>query len=92
MSNQPSSVWPRISFGKITRKLVNGGTPPTEVEAFWNGKTPWITGADFTPTGISEFRRFVSDSAIAQTSTNVIERGQLLSVISTLTNGLYYPI
>lgn len=83
MSNQPSSVWPRISFGEITRKLVNGGTPPTEVEAFWNGKTPWITGADFTPTGISEFRRFVSDSAIAQTSTNVIERGQLLLVTRT---------
>lgn len=83
MSNQPSSVWPRISFGKITRKLVNGGTPPTEVEAFWNGKTPWITGADFTSTGISEFRRFVSDSAIAQTSTNVIERGQLLLVTRT---------
>ena len=83
MSNQPSSVWPRISFGKIARKLVNGGTPPTEVEAFWNGKTPWITGADFTPTGISEFRRFVSDSAIAQTSTNVIERGQLLLVTRT---------
>jgi type I restriction enzyme S subunit len=72
-----------VSFGKIARKLVNGGTPPTEVEAFWNGKTPWITGADFTPTGISEFRRFVSDAAIAQTSTNVIERGQLLLVTRT---------
>lgn len=83
MSNHPSSVWPKISFGKIVKKLVNGGTPPTEVEAFWNGKIPWITGADFTPTGISEFRRFVSDSAIAQTSTNVIECGQLLLVTRT---------
>ncbi len=83
MSNQPSSVWPKISFGKIARKLVNGGTPPTEVEAYWNGKTPWITGADFTPTGIREFRRFMSDSAIAQASTNVIERGQLLLVTRT---------
>ena len=83
MSNQASSVWPRVSFAKIARKLVNGGTPPTEVEAFWNGKTPWITGADFTPTGISEFRRFVSDAAIAQTSTNVIECGQLLLVTRT---------
>ena len=83
MSNPPNSVWPMVSFGKIARKLVNGGTPPTEVEAFWNGKTPWITGADFTPTGISEFRRFVSDAAIAQTSTNVIERGQLLLVTRT---------
>jgi len=83
MSNHPNSVWPKISFGKIAKKLVNGGTPPTEVEAFWNGKIPWITGADFTPTGISEFRRFVSDSAIAQTSTNVIERGQMLLVTRT---------
>lgn len=83
MSNHSSSVWPKISFGRIAKKLVNGGTPPTGVEAFWNGKIPWITGADFTPTGISEFRRFVSDAAIGQTSTNVIERGQLLLVTRT---------
>ncbi len=47
------------------------------------GSIPWITGADFTPSGLSEFRRFVSDDAVRQTATNVIAKGQLLLVTRT---------
>ena len=77
------SEWPSVPFGRIAKKLVNGGTPPTEVSRFWSGQIPWITGADFTPAGIGEFRRFVSDEAIRETATNVIEAGQLLLVTRT---------
>lgn len=77
------SEWPSVPFGRIAKKLVNGGTPPTEVPRFWSGQIPWITGADFTPAGIGEFRRFVSDEAIRETATNVIEAGQLLLVTRT---------
>lgn len=78
-----SSSWRHTKLGELSKKLVNGGTPPTEVERFWSGKIPWVTGADFTASGIGEFRRFVSTEAIAQTTTNVIERGQLLVVTRT---------
>ena len=77
------SEWPSVPFGRIAKKLVNGGTPPTEVPRYWNGQIPWVTGADFTPAGIGEFRRFVSDEAIRETATNVIEEGQLLLVTRT---------
>ncbi len=77
------SEWPPVPFGQIAKKLVNGGTPPTDVSRYWSGQIPWITGADFTPAGIGEFRRFVSDDAIRETATNVIEEGQLLLVTRT---------
>lgn len=83
MSSQSSPNYTQMTFGQITRKLVNGGTPPTEIAQFWNGKIPWITGADFTSNGIGEFRRFVSEMAITQTATNLIDQGQLLLVTRT---------
>jgi len=75
--------WKRTTLGKLAKKLVNGGTPPTGEARYWNGKIPWITGADFTSSGLSEFRRFVSEQAASETATNVIERGQLLIVTRT---------
>ena len=83
MSSQVSPNYTQTTFGQIAKKLVNGGTPPTEIAQFWNGKIPWITGADFTTNGIGEFRRFVSETAIAQTATNLIDQGQLLLVTRT---------
>jgi len=76
-------AWQRTTLGAVAKRLVNGGTPPTDIEAFWNGTIPWITGADFTARGVGEFRRFVSEAAVRQTSTNVIQRGQLLIVTRT---------
>ncbi|MDI3464989.1 MAG: Type I restriction-modification system, specificity subunit S [Nitrospira sp.] len=83
MNEVRTASWRKVILGSLAKKLVNGGTPPTGVERFWNGKIPWVTGADFTSSGIGEFRRFVSEEAVTQTSTNVIERGQLLIVTRT---------
>lgn len=83
MHKASGGTWQRTTLGAVARRLVNGGTPPTEIEAFWNGTIPWITGADFTSRGVEEFRRFVSEATVRQTSTNVIQRGQLLIVTRT---------
>jgi type I restriction enzyme, S subunit len=83
MGEATSHPWRTIRLGKLAKKLVNGGTPPTGVDRFWNGNIPWVTGADFTSSGIGEFRRFVTEEAVSHTATNVIERGQLLIVTRT---------
>src|SRR4051812_43992551 len=83
MASQLISDWPEYQFGQLAKKLVNGGTPPTEIPAYWIGSTPWITGADFSEAGIGEIRRYVSDAAVARTATNVIQKGQLLLVTRT---------
>ncbi len=83
MRDSQTSAWRTTTFGSIALRLVNGGTPPTDVPAFWNGTIPWITGADFTSSGVGEFRRFVSKVAIASTATNVIDKGELLLVTRT---------
>ena len=82
MTVKPSS-WADTTFGEVVERLVNGGTPPTNDPKFWGGNTPWVTGADFTPSGIGEIRRFVTPTAIANTSTNVVSQGALLIVTRT---------
>jgi type I restriction enzyme S subunit len=77
------SEWTETTLGRLATKLVNGGTPPTDVPSYWAGNIPWITGADFTVAGIGEFRRFVSPRAVAETATNVIDKGELLIVTRT---------
>ena len=75
--------WSRSSFGALCVRIVNGGTPDTGNAAYWNGETPWITGADFTANGIGEFRRYVSDAGIRSSATSVVKQGNLLVVTRT---------
>ncbi|MFZ5621496.1 MAG: restriction endonuclease subunit S [Pseudomonadota bacterium] len=83
MRESRADSWIPTTLEAITKRLVNGGTPPTEIQNYWKGDTPWITGADFTGAGIGEFRRFVSQEAVTQTATNVIAKGELLLVTRT---------
>lgn len=75
--------WHNLPLGQLFTKLVNGGTPSTAISTYWNGKTPWVTGADFTSNGIGEIRRHVSEIGISSSSTSVVEPGNILLVTRT---------
>ena len=83
MSEVVGDGWRSARFGSLCLRIVNGGTPDTANAAYWNGEIPWITGADFTPSGIGEFRRFVSNAGIHGSATSVVKRGNLLVVTRT---------
>jgi restriction endonuclease S subunit len=38
--------WEVKKLGEIGEKFVNGGTPSTQKQEYWQGNIPWITGAD----------------------------------------------
>ena len=76
-------AWREIPFGNLCARIVNGGTPDTSIPAYWNGDTPWITGADFTQHGIGEIRRHVSSLGVRSSATSVVEKGNLLVVTRT---------
>ena len=83
MSDTTQTPWRRTTFKSICTSLVNGGTPDTDNSKYWNGATPWVTGADFNSRGIGEIRRFVSDAGIRSSSTSVVRAGNLLIVTRT---------
>lgn len=69
--------------GEIGEKFVNGGTPSTQKPEYWQGNIPWITGADVINQKISDIRRFITTEAVKNSSTNIVERGNLLVVTRT---------
>ncbi|OQY96963.1 MAG: hypothetical protein B6D37_00250 [Sphingobacteriales bacterium UTBCD1] len=75
--------WEVAELGEICNKFLNGGTPSTQIEEYWEGNIPWVTGADIIEQRIPEVRRYISDKAIKESSTNVIPKGNLLLVTRT---------
>ncbi|MBI4302875.1 MAG: restriction endonuclease subunit S [Chloroflexi bacterium] len=75
--------WETKRLGDVVEKFVNGGTPSTQVERYWCGDIPWVTGADILYQKVSEIRRFITREAVENSSTNVIKKGNLLLVSRT---------
>jgi len=75
--------WFVANLGDLCNDLVNGGTPPTNILKYWNGNIPWITGADFEEGKITNIRRKITTEAVLNSSTNVINKGNLLVVTRT---------
>ena len=75
--------WDVVTLEDVCAKAINGGTPSTEVEKYWEGDIPWITGADILNQKVSKIRRYITEEAVRNSSTNVIPKGNLLVVTRT---------
>lgn len=75
--------WEVKELGGIVNKFVNGGTPSTVKQEFWKGNIPWITGADILNQSVAVIRRYITLEAVKNSSTNVIEKGNILFVSRT---------
>ena len=75
--------WEVKQVGEIANKFFNGGTPSTQKSEYWSGNIPWITGADIVNQRIDAIRRYITDEAVKNSSTNIIEEGNLLLVTRT---------
>lgn len=78
-----AGAWEVKTLGEIGYKFLNGGTPSTQKEEYWQGEIPWITGADVVNQTISEIRRCITEEAVQNSATNVVEKGNLLIVTRT---------
>jgi len=64
-------------------KFISGGTPNKDEPKFWNGSYPWISSADIDGEQIKSFRHFVTDEALAKSSTNIVPKNSILVVTRT---------
>ncbi len=75
--------WDICTLPDVIDKFVNGGTPSTSNTDFWSGDIPWITGADILNQTVAIIRRYITEEAVHNSSTNVIAKGNLLIVSRT---------
>lgn len=61
-------------------KIISGGTPSTKNAKFWMGKIPWITSADIENVNTIKPKRYISESAIKNSATNLIPKDNIVFV------------
>lgn len=74
------SQW-EISPLKYLATFTGGGTPSKENPDYWDGNIPWVSPKDMKTPRISTTIDNITDSAIRQSSTNLVEKGALLMVV-----------
>lgn len=75
--------WDARSVKSLAKKMLNGGTPDTKIEKYWDGDIPWITGADFADQKIARIRERITREAVEHSATNVVPKGAVLVVTRT---------
>jgi type I restriction enzyme S subunit len=71
--------WVETTVGDLY-DMIGGGTPSTKVPEYWQGNIPWITSADIH--GIKDIKpeRYISESAIKHSATNLVPKGSIIVV------------
>ncbi len=82
LSHNPNN-WRECKLKEVVLKFRNGGTPSTKEKDYWNGSIPWVTGADFLKGKLGKVRRHITNKAVKNSATNVINKGNLLLVTRT---------
>lgn len=76
-------AWDRLTVEEASKTMESGGTPSTQMKAYWNGTIPWITGADFEDQKVSQVRRYITTEAVEKSSTKIVSKGNILLVTRT---------
>ncbi|EJG0691666.1 restriction endonuclease subunit S [Vibrio parahaemolyticus] len=67
---------------KYLCRFSGGGTPPKDNLSYWtNGTTPWVSPKDMKTFWIEKTQDYVTDIAVKESSTNLVEKGALLMVV-----------
>jgi type I restriction enzyme, S subunit len=69
--------WEATTVGELC-KIMGGGTPSTDKEAYWKGTVPWMTSADIADVRDVRFRRAVTPQAIEDSAANVVPAGSVI--------------
>jgi type I restriction enzyme, S subunit len=72
----------RTLLGEVVR-FQNGGTPSKAIPAFFEGKIPWITGADIIGPVAGSARSFITEDAVLKSAVNIVPAGTVLLVTRT---------
>lgn len=73
--------WVRLTMGELGRWF-GGGTPSKANPCFWTGgKIPWVSPKDMKSDLITDTKDHITEDAVAQSATNLVEAGSVLIVV-----------
>ena len=72
--------WPVVQVGDVC-SLSSGGTPSKANPAYWQGAIPWVSAKDMKADLLVGALLHVSDAAVRETSTRLVQPGSLLILV-----------
>jgi type I restriction enzyme S subunit len=72
-------AYPIVALGDVC-KFVGGGTPSRKQPEYFDGDIPWVTVKDFKRFRIADTEEHISEAAVADSATNIVEAGTVLLV------------
>ncbi|MBE6504102.1 MAG: restriction endonuclease subunit S, partial [Methanobrevibacter sp.] len=73
--------WEFIPITNVCKNILGGGTPSKSKPEYYNGNIPWVTPKDMKHTIISDSIDHITEDAIKNSSTNLIETNSILMVV-----------
>lgn len=67
----------KIKLGELG-KWQSGGTPPRNKPEYFSGNIPWLSSGELNEMYISDSKEHITETAIKESSTRIIEEGSLL--------------
>ena len=72
--------WPIAHVGEVC-SFASGGTPSKTNESYWTGTIPWVSAKDLKVEQLSDAAMHVSDTAVAESATQIAPVGSLLVLV-----------
>lgn len=69
--------WEKRKLGELGN-WKSGGTPSRKIEKYFQGTIPWISSGELNEMYIYKSKEYITEEAIQNTSTHLIEKGSLL--------------
>ncbi|MEY3976225.1 MAG: HsdS1 [Pseudomonadota bacterium] len=70
---------PQVPLGEICQ-FIGGGTPSKKVTRYFGGSIPWATVKDFKGFRVSETAESITEQAVSDSATNIVDAGTVLLV------------
>lgn len=83
LENNYPKDWSTATIKNLTQRFLNGGTPSTHINEYWDGDIPWITGADAEQRVTITSRKTITELGVKRSSTNIVPKGNILLVTRT---------
>ena len=75
MSSEVPQGWQTATLGKVLARAEGGGTPPRDVEGYWNGDIPWASVKDIVKGNGSIPQETITAAGLANSTSRIVAAG-----------------
>jgi len=67
--------WREVKLSECCENIFSGGTPSTQIPAYWNGELPWLSSGETRNKFILETEKTITQEGVANSSTRLAKAG-----------------